>query len=521
MTKVTGLGGKWFDGDIAIGTLSLMVAVAIGWFAGRDTPPFFYTLVPVAALIALFFATRPVLLLWSAVYGGLVVSGLTRLYVPQVQQIRWALAPIAVLLVLHALGAYVGKHTTRVPRRIPSVIWWALAFMFAVILASITNDFEAKRLVIGIKGYFQVWGLLFALAFFPWPVTVIDRLPKVFVAIALLQFPFVLHQLLFLVPARSGMGGGIVPIDIVAGTFGASLEGGGANAVLNAFLVIVFAGLIAAHQSGVISLSRLIILSVPLLFPVMVNEAKVSIFYLLAVLLVLYGKDLVQRPLRFIAATLCAVLLCVLLLVVFTINAPENARVESWQDLVRFTYEYNVSQEEIHGELSRGGALEFWLDRHGLDVLTKTLFGHGVGFTRIADSDSSFGTTVRSLVNDIPYEIDLKKNIGNTAIAAVLWETGILGLFCIFGLLAATFRSAGRLEKAYASKPVRVASFRAIRTAAVIVFITLWHKDVFVFDVAYQTLLMLLIGFVAYWDRQTMDGTTDATGCDAVQPHSN
>jgi hypothetical protein len=520
VTKATELGGKWFDGGFAIGALSLIVAVAIGWFAGRGTPPLFYTVIPVAALIALFFATRPTLLLWAAVYGGLVVSGLTKLYLPQVQQIRWVLAPIAVLLVLHALAASLGQHTKQVPRRMPSVIWWALAFMLAVILASITNDFEAKRLVIGIKGYFQVWGLLFVLAFFPWPVTVIDRLPKVFVGIGLLQFPFVLHQLLVLVPARVGMGDGIVPIDIVAGTFGASLEGGGANAVLNAFQVIVFAGLIAARQLGLISLSRLLVLSVPLLFPVMVNEAKVSIFYLLAAFLVLYGNNLVQRPLRFVAATLFAALLCVLLLVVFTVNAPENARVKSWQDLVRFTYEYNVAKKEVGGKFSRGGALEFWVDRHGFDDFKETLFGHGVGYTRVADADSSFGKTAKSMIGDIPFEIDLEKNIGNTAIAAVLWETGVLGLFCVFGLLAATFRSAGRLEQIYASNRVRVASFRAIRTAAVIIFITLWHKDVFVFDVAYQTLLMLLIGFVAYWDRQT-DGTPDTTVFDAAQPHPN
>jgi hypothetical protein len=298
------------------------------------------------------------------------------------------------------------------------------------------------------------------------------------------------------------MGDGIVPIDIVAGTFGANLEGGGANAVLNAFLMIVLAGVLAARQLDQISTRKTILLALPLLFPVMVNMAKVSVLYFVAMFLVLYGKDLMERPLRFLAAALSGALVLAAMLTAYTLNAPSTARVESWQDLVRFTYEYNFANEEVSGELSRFGAVKFWWERHGVDNLEETLLGHGVGYTRVADTDADFRQTVRAIVGGIPVDIDLNKKIGYSAVAALLWETGVAGLLCIFGLLAAAFRAAGRLEIAYADFPERVATFRAIRAGCAIIFITLWHKNVFVFDVAYQTLVMLLIGLVAYWERR-------------------
>lgn len=520
--ELTGQGSRSLGAGALVAVVGLLAAVAIGWLTSKGDSLLFAVL-PVAALFGLYFATRPMWLLWSSVVGGLVVSGLVKLYVPQLQLIRWALAPIAILLAFHAIAASMGPRTTTGHRPSPTVIWWALAFMVIAVLGSVFGDFHSERFIIGAKGYLQVWGLLFALAFVPWPEDVIDRLPKALLWIALLQLPFVLHQLVFLVPKRVGMGEGIVPIDIVAGTFGANLEGGGANAILNAFLMIVLAGVLAARQLDQISTRKTILLALPLLFPVMVNMAKVSVLYFVAMFLVLYGKDVMERPLRFLAATLSGMLVLSVMLTAYTLNAPTTARVESWQDLVRFTYEYNFANEEVSGELSRFGAVKFWWERHGVDNLEETLLGHGVGYTRVADTDADFRQTVRAIVGGIPVDIDLNKKIGYSAVAALLWETGVVGLLSIFGLLAATYRAAGRLEITYADHPERLAAFRAVRAGCAIIFITLWHKNVFVFDVAYQTLVMLLIGLVAYWERRassTYYATVPARGIGVEPPAS-
>ncbi len=500
---VYGLVDKDLGTALGIGAAGVAAAGAIGWLAAQGDPGFAVIAVaPTVAVIGLFLAARPVWLLWGAIFGGLVITGLLRLYLPPLELIRWVLSPIAILLALYAVWGTPGLGPNPGWRPVPSVIWWALGFFAAVIIASAFSQFLPSRFIVGFKGYFQVWGLLIALAFIPWPPTVIDRLPRVFLVIAFLQLPFVLHQYVFLVPARAHIGNGIVPIDVVAGSFGATMQGGGANAVLNAFLAMVIAGLIAAHQLNVISTTKLLLLSVPLTLPIFVNEAKVSVIYLLAVFAVLYGKDLIERPLRFLLALLPVLLVLIALMTSFALHAPTTARVESIQDLIHWAYEYNVESDEVAGELSRFGGLRFWIERHGLADLKGTLIGHGVAYTRVGDSETPFRETVSATTDGIPVVINLHQNIGNTAVAALLWETGLLGLLLIIGLLAATYRSAGRVERAYAHIPERAAALRAARPAAVIILVTLVHKNVLVFDVAYQTLLMIIIGFVAYWERQ-------------------
>jgi hypothetical protein len=505
---------------LGIGAAGLAAAGAIGWLAAQGNPGLaLIAIAPAAALIGLFFAVRPVWLLWGTVVGALVISGLFKLYLPQLQLVRWALSPIAILLALYAVWGTPGLGPNPGWRPVPSVIWWALGFFAAVTLASAFSQFLPTRFIVGFKGYFQVWGLLIALAFIPWPPNVIDRLPRVFLVIAFLQLPFVLHQFLFLVPARAHLGNGIVPIDVVAGSFGASMQGGGANAVLNAFLAMVIAGLIAARQLNVISTVKLFLLSAPLTLPIFVNEAKVSVIYLLAVFAVLYGKDLIQRPLRFLLALLPVSLLLIALMTSFVLHAPSTARLESIQDLIHWTYQYNIANDEVGDELSRFGGFKFWIDRHGLVDIKGTLIGHGLGYTRVGDIETPYRETAGALADGIPVVINLKQNIGNTAVVALLWETGLFGLLLILGLLAATFRSAGRLERAYADVPERAAALRAARPAIAIILITLAHKNVLVFDVAYQTLLMIIIGFVAYWERQANMAGLTTSGHAAPSPN--
>jgi len=498
---------------LGIGALSLVTATVIGWLASQGNPlVYLVAVLPIALLAFLFLAARPTWLLWGAIVGGLVISGLLQLYVPKLQAARWALSPIAITLAFYGLLALTTARPDDRSEATPTVIWWAIAFLCAVLLASVSSPFLADRFIIGFKGYFQVWGLLVGLAFIRWPPGVIDRLPRLFLAIAFVQLPFVAHQLFFLVPARVGIGQGIVPIDIVSGTFGASLEGGGANAVLNAYLMIVIAGLISARQLNVLTTERLLLLSIPLAIPLFVNEAKVSVVYMLVVYIVLFGKDLIHRPIRFLWASLAASALLVAMLVAFMLGAPSSSRVESIPDLIRFTYQYNVADDEAGTTLSRFGALRFWLQHHGPVDIKGTLFGHGIGFSRVGDTETPYRETAESTQAGIPLQIDLTQKIGITAVSGLLWETGVVGLLCIIGLLAATYRSAHRLEKIFPNMPERVAALRAVRVAAVIIFVILWHKSVFVFHVAYQTLVMILIGYVAYWERNAAQAKT------AMQP---
>ncbi|NEV62838.1 hypothetical protein [Thiorhodococcus minor] len=484
---------------ISLVVLMGLSAVLVGWLATRGQP--LLVLAPAILMLGIMVAARSELLFWSVVLGGLVVAGLARLYLPSLEQVRWLLAPATALLALQATALYLARRPgAERARGISTLLWWALGFVLASLAATFANGFQLDRFVVGFKGYYQVWALLIALALAPWPPLVMDRLPRVLLVIAIAQIPFVLHQLLVLVPARAGMGNGIVPIDVVAGTFGAVFDGGGANATLSAFLMIVIAGLVAGRQLGVVSKAQLWGIGALLMAPVLVNQAKVSIFYLLAVYLGLFGADLVRRPLRFLTTGLAMLLMLAVLMVAFTLNSPDHEDIASWQDLVAYTYEYNVEAEEVRGRLSRFGAFEHWADMHDSGNWREILLGHGIGYTRVPDARAFPAGTVTTRINGVPVQIDLEADIGNTAVVALLWETGVLGLGLVFALLAVAYRTAGRLEPLHAAHPERLASLRAARIGMVIIFITLWHKNFFVLDVVYQTLVVLLIGYVAYWD---------------------
>ena len=144
----------------------------------------------------------------------------------------------------------------RTPARVkdealPSPIAWATAFAVTGIASVLVNLSSLDVTLVGTKNYFQMWGLLLGVAFVRWNNSLAKGLLWGLVLIALLQLPFAAHQYLFLVPKRIGLGEGIVPVDVVAGTFGAQLLGGGANAVLAAFLVIVIGWLLALWKNGV------------------------------------------------------------------------------------------------------------------------------------------------------------------------------------------------------------------------------------------------------------------------------
>ena len=492
-------------GLVVLGGL-VMAALVVGW-ATTVVDPVLVVAGAIAVAGGLLFAFRPLWLFWYTILVGLVVAGLAKLYAPPIELIRWTLTPVSLLLMLYAGAAWFGKARDYGPRYVPPQAWWAGAFVLAVLLSTVAGDLVFDRFSVGLKGYFQVWLFFFALVFYPWPRDLMDRLPLVLLGLAFLQLPFVLHQFLFIVPQRVGMGDGIVPVDVVAGTFGAKFAGGGANALMNAFLVIVMAGIVAAFQARAISGPKALLLALPLLLPILVNMAKVSVVYFALAYLVLFGADIIRRPLRFIATSLAAAGLLVLILFAYAQSAPPSAGVNSIKDLIVYTYETNTGRVQIGGQdqLSRAGSIGFWAERHGLNDLRRTLFGHGAGFTRVGDEVTPTAETVRSELLGVTENIDLESRIGRTAIAALLWEVGVVGLVSVLGLIIATFIAATRLERRYADVPIRFAALRAARVAMLLMFVTMWHKNAIVLDVTYQVLFLLIMGYVAYWARQARE----------------
>lgn len=479
--------------------LGALVAVVMGWVASQGSLP--VALIMGGVIIGGVLAVNKVVLFWAVLAGGLIVSGLAMLYVPQLQLVRWAVAAASLLLVLLAVFERI-SHRRRNKLETQSPIALQMAALIVVVtLAGVLHGQGPMQLLVGLKSYFQVAGLFFALVLMPWPRAVIDALPRMVLIVAYLQLPFVLHQILFLVPLRVGYGDGIVPFDVVAGTFGGQKFGGGANAVLSAYLLMVVAVLLALWNNRAISFLRFIGLSLPLMLPVFFNESKVSVLYLLIIVLVIFKNEIVERPGRAIisAGFLSALLLG--LLSAYSVFYADKA--DGIGDLVRGTIEQNFSDTEGHGGyyLNRWSSLTYWGDEHSVTRPAELLLGHGPRASREGGSGLDAGTTLA----DRSYP---DMGIGLTAISSLLWETGIIGATLVLAMFLSAFRTAGQLRERYSGvDPYHSGIFSGLQAGVVILTLSLFHKAFFVFDIGFQTIVVLLFGYLTYY--LTLDERTE------------
>ncbi len=437
----------------------------------------------------------PLPLFWAGIVVSFVLAGLAQLYYPPLELIRWAILPISAMLVVHVLIQQVQMSRARPGSdKMPLIFWLLVAFILVNILSAIMNAEKLSTLVTGMKGYFQTWGLVFAMALIDWKDELMRKqLPKAIWLLALIQLPFVLHQYFFVVPGRHGIVRGIVPLDIVSGTFGGSVEGGGANAALAAYMLVVWSCVLALWKNSVLSTARTLFASAIVLAPVMINEAKVSVVYVVVVFMVIFRRGIFQNLTRFIGVGILTAAIVATLFVAYIRQAPEG-KVANWSDLITYTIAYNTADSESEdGKLSRGGAIKLWLDDHG--SLANTLLGYGVGASR---SDEHNYLAQKLGISD-PLSFD----VGNLAAIAILWESGVIGFAIVTALFAVAFRDARKLEKHYWNDKRQSAIFLGLQGAIAVLYISLWHKNFFVFHIGYQAIVVVLLGYLVFWLRQS------------------
>ena len=430
-----------------------------------------------------------------SIVGGIVVSGLLQLYIPQLQFLRWVFAGSTMLFLISVvLGAIFIKNENHRP--FPSLFWWGCLFLFVCVITTSFNWNGLGQVVFGWKGYFQVWGLFFGLSIIQFKPRLFSSIPRTLILISLIQVPIAFQQFLFLVPQREGLGSfGVVPVDVVAGTFGASLFGGGANAVLSLYQIFIVGGLLALWQRSQLQTIYLVVTSIFLLSPIAINESKVSILYIGLTIFVLFYRDIVFKPLRFLIVMGAMVLILVGLISSYSLMFHAS-NIDSPMELIEQTYFQNTENGYGKLELNRITSLTFWAAEHGSHNIVQTIFGHGLGESRESDG----GVLLNRTVADSHYS---GLGIGLTAVSALLWETGVIGLTAIIGLFISAFRLAGKLALDLVEKPYLSGLFSAIQAGLVTFSLSMLHKSFFVFHIGYQVFLMLLLGLLIYGYRHS------------------
>lgn len=490
------------SGVVPVYAGAVIAALSAGVVSGSSRPG----LIALAfgGIAALALASSRKALLWAIVLGGIVITGLTQLYLPEVRTVKFLVPLLSLLLLLYALTDLIVGRDDVLPRKVPSIIVWMGVFMLIAAIATLVN-WNPGVALLGFKGYFTLWTLVFALLLSRWGIAELDGLLKLMVFIALLQIPFVVHQYLVLVPLREGFGPGIIPVDILVGTFGGNVFGGGANAVLALFAFLVFSCLLGLWRRGAMPGGIALPLGLLVIAPVFFNEAKVAVFYLPVAILVVFWSDLTRRPLRFIAAGGLATLLFALLMTAMTAFHP-GGNLRGWSDLIDITWQQQIADiDELrgqHSELTRWTALTFWAQENAHAHPLHLAVGHGIGASRIAE-DEEWSVT-RTLAEERYHE---GLRIGYTAVSSILWDTGVLGLAAVLGLLISAWRTAGRLaeEHAAVADDFHAGIFDGLKAGVAIVAISLVHKEFFVLHLPYQTLVLLLLGYLALAARRSAE----------------
>ena len=153
-------------GPLGFFVAALLLAIVAGVVSATANPLLIMFFVASGLGVILMF--QPIALLWVVLVGGLVFSGLAELYVPALRHLRWA-------VVLAALGLGLSAVVSRMfskdkPRWLTGIgedgvlLAWALFFFVATVFSTFYNLGFSLDAVIGLKGYFQVWGILLAFA---------------------------------------------------------------------------------------------------------------------------------------------------------------------------------------------------------------------------------------------------------------------------------------------------------------------------------------------------------------------
>lgn len=467
-------------------TFSLIVLALAGFFgllAVTASP----ILVGMAAglVVGVFLLMKPDLLIWLILILGLVMGAFVSMAGPQFSKITWAVSILGFVLLVLSLFNFLlaGKSKGQ-----PAFIWLGVAFLVLTVSATTAQWHSTGEVIAGVKRFFQAYGLMFAFAALAVSSREMGRIRKLLLAIALLQLPFALYELLVLVPKRGGLALASETTDVVAGTFGANLQGGSPNSVMVIYLLIVMSFLVMRWRYGLIHSGRFYFFILLCLIPLGLGETKIGVVMLPLAALVLIRNDLARSPLRYFPALLAIILLTTVLVYVYVTVIMQS----TLDEVVQRTLRYNIGDQGYsRGQfLNRLTSITFWFQQQGSHDPVGFLIGNGLG-----SSYTSFGELGGHL--GMRYQ---RYGINLTAASTLLWDTGVMGSALFVGMLASAWVAAGRLHRSAGDLAVK-ADTLAIQAAISLFFVSLVYSDSIVNLVPMEVIFATVLGYLAYLSK--------------------
>ncbi|MBK6959456.1 MAG: hypothetical protein IPH22_15235 [Nitrosomonas sp.] len=303
-----------------------------------------------------------------------------------------------------------------------------------------------------------------------------------FLIVALVQLPTSIYELLVFAPLLQATWG-VAAVDLVAGTFGAQKQGGGANGEMSLFLIIMLAFLFARHKQKVLSLKWLIWLSPVLIVPFFLGETKAIIVMLPLMFVVLYRHEIFTRfhywLLGFIVATIVTVGTGYYL---FSLSSRPID--QYFEQVINYNFK-EKGYAEYH--LNRTTVLTFWVEKQGLHDPVSFMFGNGLGTSHtltgghIAKSYSGYG-------------IDL------TLVSAMLWDVGVFGFSLFVAIFVSSWNCARKLWRESVIPAVRADAI-AIQASLSLFAFHLFYRVTLLELISIQIVFYSILGYLAWLYR--------------------
>lgn len=472
--------GVW--GLVGVLLVAAVLAVFFGLIAVTTSP----ILVSMAAamLVGVFLLAKPIWNIWFVLVLGLMVVGVVPIWADALgSKAVWGVSILGFALMGSALFSAASRPGAA--RNTPAFVWVALIFMLYAVVVTLIQFYSIGEFLTAYKRYFQAFGLMFALSWLAIDEQDIFRWRRFFVIVALMQLPFALYERISLVPQREGLHLlNLVPIDAVAGTFGASLYSGGANGEMAAFLIIVLAFMLARRQVKIFTTGRLVLMAPLVLAPLFLGETKAVVVMLPMMFIVLYRHELLVRPHHAVMGLLLGILLTFSALMAYL-----NITKMTLDEQIKGTLSYNV-YEGGYGRLhlNRTTVLTFWAEQQGAHDPVSLVLGNGLG--------SSHRSTGGHIALQYP-----SYGIGLTAASTLLWELGIFGFALYLAILALAWRTAGRLRREASEALVRADS-AAIQAVLPLFGFYLFYRLAMLETMTFQIVFAALLGYLAWLHRR-------------------
>jgi hypothetical protein len=281
---------------------------------------------------------------------------------------------------------------------------------------------------------------------------------------------------------------GLVPIDVVAGTFGAALKGGGSSAEMAAFLILVLAFILARWREKVLGKSPWVLgLFAVVAAPLFIGETKIVLIVLPLALLVLYQREVIRNPARG--------LLVLAFGAGFTVTLGA-----AYLHIMGVTLDralddglaYNIGKTGYGGwKLNRTTVLTFWLEKQGWHDPVSVVFGNGL--SAAMDSTKPPGFLAQHYAG---------MGIGLTGASQLLWEQGVVGFTLLTAVFVGAWRTANRLVTTAREAWVR-ADAAAVQAALPVFFVWLFYRNSLLESVPIQIVFACVLGYLGWlWRRE-------------------